>query len=278
MPLLRIFTFILKSEMLRMIRFILLAIGILSYGNVYAGSQLSEFELIKKFQEVVTPNIIIPPDVEQYYSARLQESFTKKDINFDANQYVVLVDRNPNIQVVLIFFGRNSSGWKLIGASLTSTGLAGQFDHFLTPLGVFSHSLDNPDFRAEGTKNQFGFRGYGSKGMRVYDFGWIEQHRGWGNGEKMLMRLQMHSTDPELAENLLGNARSKGCIRIPASLNEFIDRYGLLDADYDAAMQRGVHFWLMRSDREPVNNSGRYLVVIESGADKKPAWMKAQKQ
>ena len=256
---------------------IFLLASLISSGNAYAVTQLSEFELTEKFQESVVPNIKVPSDVEQHYSARLQESFTKKNVNIDSDQYVVLVDRNPNIQIVMIFFGRTSGAWKLIGASLTSTGLPGQFDHFLTPLGVFSHSLDNPDFRAEGTKNQFGFRGYGSRGMRVYDFGWVEQHRGWGSGEKMLMRLQMHSTDPELAENLLGNARSKGCIRIPASLNEFIDHYGLLDADYEVAMQKGIHFWVIRSNRHSVDNPGRYLVVIDSGASKKPNWLKVKK-
>jgi hypothetical protein len=36
---------------------------------------------------------------------------------------------------------------------------------------VFEHTLDNPDFRAEGTVNEFGIRGYGTKGMRIFDFG-----------------------------------------------------------------------------------------------------------
>ncbi|MEA9569110.1 hypothetical protein [Polynucleobacter sp. AP-Nickl1-40-C4] len=109
--------------------------------------------------------------------------------------------------------------------------------------------------------------------MRVYDYGWVEQFRGWGNGQKMLIRLQMHSTDPQLAEPLLGNARSKGCIRIPADMNFFLDHYGILDADYDEAMERGQHFWVMRSDRIAVKTPGRYLVVIESEAKSRPLWL-----
>lgn len=46
------------------------------------------------------------------------------------------------------------------------------------------------------------------------------------------MRLQMHATDPDLLERRLGSAQSKGCIRIPASLNRLIDCYGVLDAEY----------------------------------------------
>ena len=58
-----------------------------------------------------------------------------------------------------------------VGAAPVSTGKVGQFDHFETPTGVFAHTLRNPDFRAEGTKNANGILGYGAKGMRVYDFG-----------------------------------------------------------------------------------------------------------
>jgi hypothetical protein len=53
----------------------------------------------------------------------------------------------------------------------------GKFDHFETPLGVFDHVLSNRDFRAEGTQNDHGFRGFGSKGMRVYDMGSQEARR-----------------------------------------------------------------------------------------------------
>ena len=51
------------------------------------------------------------------------------------------------------------------------------------------------------------------------------------------MRLQMHATDADRLEPLLGSARSKGCIRIPASLNRLLDHFGLLDADYTISNQ-----------------------------------------
>ena len=52
--------------------------------------------------------------------------------------------------------------------------------------------------RAEGTRNALGIRGYGERGMRVYDFGWVMGDRGWGTGGRSAMRLQMHATDPSL--------------------------------------------------------------------------------
>jgi hypothetical protein len=258
-------------------RFLVVLTLLFLVSGVQAGSPASDSDLRIAFSESVSPRIQVPVEIQNDYSNLLQDAIHNANVSISSRQYVVLVDRNPYAQIVMIYFGSSITGWGFIGAAPTSTGLPGQFDHFLTPLGVFEHDLNNPDFRAEGTKNELGFRGYGEKGMRVYDFGWVEQYRGWGNGEKMLMRLQMHSTDPKLAENLLGNPKSKGCIRIPASLNTFIDRYGLLDANYDNAMQRGVHFWVIRPDRTPVNSPGRFLVVIDSQLKKRPTWIKYEK-
>ena len=50
------------------------------------------------------------------------------------------------------------------------------------------------------------------------------------------MRLQMHATDRDRLEPRLGRRESKGCIRIPASLSVWFDRYGVLDAAYDDAL------------------------------------------
>ena len=158
------------------------------------------------------------------------------------------------------------------GIAPVSTGLPGRYEHFTTPLGVFDHSLANPDFRAEGTKNSQGFRGYGSKGTRVYDFGWVEAPRGWGAGAMGTLRLQMHATDPWLAEPKLGTAQSEGCVRIPATLNTFIDRHGLLDEDYDRQSDSGAHLWVQRSDRTPTSKPGRCLVVVDSNLQQRLEW------
>lgn len=235
-------------------------------------AQTNPTDLAVEFQETVFPNLQPPSEVISAYAKALEESLRNSSIQLDSAQYVILVDRNPNVQAEMIFWGDANNGWVLIGAAPVSTGMPGTFDHFLTPLGLFTHSLDNPDFRSEGTKNEFSFRGYGIKGMRVYDFGWVNEPRGWGDKQMTVMRLQMHATDPDLAENLLGIPRSKGCIRIPASMNEFIDRYGLLDADYDAAIKKGSHFWVLRHDRNPTNTPGRYLMVINSDLKTRPSW------
>ena len=51
------------------------------------------------------------------------------------------------------------------------------------------------------------------------------------------------------SNRLLGIRHSKGCVRIPASLNTFLDHYGILDAEYEALRRTGKSLWVLKSDR-----------------------------
>ena len=94
----------------------------------------------------------------------------KAGVTLARSEYLLLVDRDPNIQALFLFSRAADGESQLVRASPVSTGQPGSFDHFETPVGVFEHTTANPDFRAEGTRNSQGIRGYGVKGMRVYDF------------------------------------------------------------------------------------------------------------
>lgn len=231
-----------------------------------------EAPLTAEFQLDVLPTLQLPEDERVGYAARLQAALDAAQLPPAAAQYILLVDRSASVQAALLYWGSSSQGWALVGATPVSTGLPGRYEHFTTPLGVFDHSMSNPDFRAEGTKNKLGFRGYGAKGMRVYDFGWVKAPRGWGDHAMGVLRLQMHATDPDLAAPRLGTVQSEGCVRIPASLNAFIDRHGLLDAAYEQAVDEGAHLWVLRTDRTPTPDAGRYLVVVDSERNERPAW------
>ncbi|HET9130713.1 MAG TPA: L,D-transpeptidase, partial [Terriglobia bacterium] len=124
----------------------------------------------------------------------------------------------------------------------------------------------------EGTLNENGIMGYGRKGMRIYDFGWVRQAKGWGNGADSFMRLQLHSTDPLQLEWKLGTPQSKGCIRVPATFNAFLDHFGILDADYERRIAEGKKLWVMSPDREPTPWSGRYMVIVDSNRQERPSW------
>lgn len=97
--------------------------------------------------------------------------------------------------------------YHFIGASKISSGYPDKKPRkpatdtkFATGTGVFT---TNPTvtgvigYRAEGTKNKNGIRGYGEKGNRVYDIGSMKTKRGW-DGSDMDIRFMIHSTDPVL--------------------------------------------------------------------------------
>ena len=218
----------------------------------------------------VKPQLDVPEDEQLFYGELLADNLST--LTGNRAEYAMIIDRNKFVQAAMIYWMSPDGEFHFIGASPVSTGKPGKFEHFVTPIGVFEHTTANPDFRAEGTFNQFGIRGYGRQGMRVYDFGWQLAWRGWNGGGKGTLRLQMHATDPDRLEQRLGTRQSEGCIRIPATLNIFIDHYGILDGDYERAMARGRNFWVLSPDREPTPWSGRFLVVVDSGRKAKPAW------
>lgn len=226
--------------------------------------------LAQLFAQQVDRRLDVPAVEQNSYGDLLATMFAEKGIS--EAQYMVVVDRNDYVQAAMIYWMTPERMFKFIGASPVSTGKPGRFDYFTTPVGIFEHTTDNPDFRAEGTRNKHGIRGYGRKGLRVYDFGWQTAKRGWGSGGESTIRLQMHATDPDLLEIRMGSAQSKGCIRISATLNAFIDHYGILDADYEHAMSEGQTFWVLAKTRESTPFSGRFLVVIDTERSERPEW------
>lgn len=227
------------------------------------------------FQREVDRRLDVPQQDQARYAQLLEAALASAGTPIVTSQYLLVVDRNPYVQAIFVYWldsQASSDRLHFIGASPASAGKPGQFDYFITPLGVFAHTLDNMDFRAEGTRNNLGIRAFGRKGMRVFDFGWVQGERGWGRGGQSQMRLLLHATDPDYLEQHLGEVTSKGCIRIPATLNTFIDRYGLLDADYEQAQANGKKLWVLLPDRIPTPWSGRYLVIVDSGSTARPAW------
>jgi hypothetical protein len=227
------------------------------------------------FQREVDRRLDIPQEAQVRTAQLLEEALANAGIPVLKSQYILVLDRNPYVQAIFLYWldvHATTGRLHFIGASPASTGKPGKIGHFITPTGVFAHKLDNKDYRAEGTLNKLGIRGLGRKGMRVYDFGWVQAERGWRQGGLGQMRLLLHATDPDYLEPHLGQQWSKGCIRIPATLNTFIDRYGLLDADYETALANGKTLWVIRADRLATPWSGRYLVIIDSDSTERPAW------
>lgn len=228
-------------------------------------------ELSQRYQDEVDRRLAVPADEAQRYGELAGSALAAAGISLTSAEYVVVIDRSPYVQALFLYWLSPGFPAWLVGASPVSTGRGGAFDHFETPLGVFEHGTANPDFRAEGTRNVNGIRGYGAKGLRVFDLGWQQARRLWGTGGISTMRLQMHATDAERLEPRLGSPQSKGCIRIPASLNHLLDRFGVLDADY-LNVTEGAASWVLAPDRTPLADAGRWVIVVETERTERPPW------
>lgn len=194
--------------------------------------------------------------------AAAQQAFANASQPWPTGELFLLIDRHPQSQEAVVALATEAGGWEVIGSSLVSTGKPGSYDHFTTPVGVFSHG-DHHSFRAEGTFNDNGIRGYGLKGMRVFDLGWVPAEKGWEPPGIIPIRLQVHATDPVL-EKRLGTPASKGCVRIDAGLNRFLDQYGVLDARFEASQaETGVRPWFWLPDRTPTPWPGRWVVIVD---------------
>jgi len=209
--------------------------------------------------------IVDDSEGERVWIARAKATVAASAQTIDRAQLLVVVDRNPDIQQLRIVLARPDGEWESLGGTRVSTGQAGRRDHYLTPAGVFLHTDLILDWRAEGTFNAQHIRGLGLKGMRVWDFGWQRTVKGWGTEEEGDIRLLLHATDPDALERRLGRPASKGCVRIPAAMNRFVDRHGILDADYERAAKDDAAFEaLLLPDRKPTPLAGNALVVVDS--------------
>lgn len=191
------------------------------------------------------------------------ENKTKEEIenkNLLSSQYIVVVDRNKDNQVLsVVYFDREKSTAEFSNFTAISTG-DNRRGHFITPTGWFEHVVENGSYRAQGTKNSNGIRGYGKKGMRVWDMGWQGAQTGWKKEEDIRqIRFQMHATDPDLLQQKLGTQQSQGCVRIHELVNDFIDKNGILDKHFEDAK-----YWALRKDRDPVANAGSFILVIDT--------------
>jgi hypothetical protein len=249
--------------------------GALLLGHAAFAADATVLELDAQFARQVDHRLELPVQDQGRYTGLVQQALAQAQLKDLPAQTLLVVDRNPFIQAAFLLLLTPAGEWHWVGATAVSTGKPGGFEYFITPTGVFLHSPDNPDYRAEGTYNKNHIRGYGVRNMRVFDFGWQMAERTWDQEGSSPMRLAVHATDPERLEARFGSIASEGCIRIPASLNHFLDHYGVLDADYEVALAEGKPLRALLPDRQPLRWAGRYLVVIDSEATERPLWSPA---
>lgn len=207
------------------------------------------------------------PEQRQRFIRLARAAIASTNTPIDRPQLLMVVDRNPRVQrLCFVLAMPGNAEWETLGGTPVSTGKAGRKFYYITPTGVFINTPDRLGYRALGTKNENGIRGIGAKGMRVWDMGWHNAVKGWlPSHETGDIRLEIHATDPDFLEQRLGHPASEGCIRIPATMNVFMDKNGLLDAQYEqAASYDGRFRALLPKDRTPTPIAGDALVVVDS--------------
>lgn len=180
-------------------------------------------------------------------------------------QFVLIVDRARQGQTLSLALAQPDGPWTILGTRPVSTGKPGRREHFKTPVGVLLNDGSELGYRAQGTYNQNHIRGLGVKGMRVWDFGWQTSEDWRTPGATMQVRVEMHATDPAVLAQRLGSADSEGCIRIPAALNRFLDRHGIIDADIErlGATDAGYRA-LLSPQLQPTPLAGDAVIVVDS--------------
>ena len=212
-------------------------------------------------------SLLRPTQAQQRrWIAMVRQMLAEQDREISRAQLLVAVDRNPHVQTLMLIVAQPSGPWMVLGGTHVSTGEPNRHGYYITPTGVFVHNDSILDYRAQGTFNENHIRGLGLRGMRVWDFGWQWARKGWlANGERGQIRLLMHSTDPTYLAHRIGRPASEGCIRVPADMNKFIDRHGVLDVDYQQAAVDDVAFRaILPRDAKPTALSGDTLVVVDS--------------
>lgn len=248
--------------------------GLQAFAETAGQAREEAVRLAAVFKREVPVALALSPARKELMEQLARQQLEQAGYIISRPQTMVVVDRNPAVQRMALFLampgGSDGADWLLIGSARVSTGTVGRKHYYITPTGVFINTADRLGYRALGTKNENGIMGIGVKGMRVWDFGWQEAEKGWlPSREKGPIRLEMHATDPVYLEQRLGRTASAGCIRIPATVNVFLDRYGLLDAAYEhKALEDGRFKALLRPDREPSVVAGVTVVVVDTAHPK----------
>lgn len=222
---------------------------------------LSAFEDFAKLKK----SYVVTPDYSDKLKSEVSSYLNVAPTNFDKklSQYFIVVDSSVKKQNLLLAFWDSNTQSFTLSPSMTkvSTGNTGRVHYYITPTGWVEQIPQNGTYRAQGTKNENGIRGYGAKGMRVWDFGWQNAYTGWMKHlEIHQIRMQMHATDPQFLEQRLGNPASQGCIRLSAETNQFLDNHAIIDKNIENSSMA----WTLKKDRTPVNNEGSFVLVVNS--------------
>jgi hypothetical protein len=210
-------------------------------GLARAGVVSTPHELMEQYARDVTPRLHLPADEVRLYCSIAEWQMCGNARDMLDPQYLLVIDRNPNVQAALLVWRLWSGSYELVGASPVAAGT--------TPL---DSAQSAQDLLVQVGANRRRGR------SRVYEFEPVGAPHGGA-----APRVELRSAPPG-GEDSLGAPCPDGCIQLPASLVAFLDEYGILDQDAPGRAQRHV-----------LPCRGRHLLLVDSERDERPAWSPA---
>jgi len=96
-------------------------------GTTPAFAMDSAFALREIYLQKVDRQLVVPQEEQRFYSEQLIHELQQVGLDKLPPQYVVLVDRSPQVQALLLFWISDAGLAEFIGASPVSTGRRGGF-------------------------------------------------------------------------------------------------------------------------------------------------------
>lgn len=207
-------------------------------------------ELRQAYRREVRQRLHVPRDEVRLYGGISELELFSTNQELLAPQYLLVVDRNPHVQAAFLFWRLVAGSYELVGASPVSTGRE-PVDALDAVRGLLEEVA-----AADGACAQAPAHTCRSGDLRVYDFGWPPLH---ARPVRRDLRVQVRGADGAAAQRL-GSPCADDCILLPPSLVTFLDEYGVLDEGSG------------RPQRHVLPFRGRYLLLVDSERDERPAW------
>lgn len=203
----------------------------LSFG-ARAGEIRTPYDLAELFRKEVEHRLEVPRQEAMLYGSITEVQLPDPWQAGQPPQYLLAIDKNPNIQVAFLYWRLMPGHYQLVGASPASTGSMPVNE---TPDGVFERVTNRPS-ELEFTSRRHSFVA-----------GRLQQ------GE---VRLCARAAEGGSID-WLGTPSSDGCVLLPPSLLSFLERHGVLDAD---------------NPSPTLPYPGRLMVVVDSERADRPDW------
>lgn len=207
-----------------------------------AAEVCTPYELAQFYRAQVQQRLEVPNDEAILYGSMTEVQLPDSWQGGQPPQYLLAIDKNPHVQAAFLFWRLLPGRYQLVGASPACTGSAPRNE---TPEGVFERMG-----RTAPAPSQ------------VHELEFTTQQARLVGGRMRLSEVRLCARAADKASvRWLGSPKSDGCVLLPPTLLAFLERHGVLDAAQPTSA---------------LPYPGRFMVVIDSEREDRPAWCGAR--